>query len=120
MFQQLNIDINEKQKQEVIEILTRENLIVAYHGDEPKNGIGLLLGIAAAFIIKSINDSAITIAHSHYDKLAAEKLKMKIIENYYHYSKRENTIIFSDTTISKHNFEDFFTLFNNSGASSTW
>ncbi|WP_425381046.1 hypothetical protein [Spiroplasma endosymbiont of Polydrusus pterygomalis] len=50
-------------------------------------------------------DSAITIAHSHYDQLAAEKLKMKISKNYLDY--KETTVIFSDTTISKNNFENF-------------
>lgn len=106
MYQELNIDIDEKQKQAVIEILNRKNLIVAYHSDEPKNGTGICSdGIAAAFIIKNINDSAITVAHSHYDKYASEKLKMKISKNYLHY--KETTVIFSDTTISKNNFEDF-------------
>ncbi|WP_425381047.1 hypothetical protein [Spiroplasma endosymbiont of Polydrusus pterygomalis] len=57
MYRELNINIDEKQKQAVIEILNRENLIVAYHSDEPKNGTGICTdGIAAAFIIKNIND----------------------------------------------------------------
>lgn len=103
---ELFIDI-EKEKNEAVEIIKRKNLIVAYHGDHP-NGAGVCTdGLAAAFIIKNINPTAITFAHSHYDDLAASKIR-KIISNDYNFKTNQiSTVMFSDTTISKNKFEEF-------------
>ena len=98
--------IDKKQeKDEAMEIIKSKDLIVAYHGDHPKGAGVCTDGIAAALIIKSINPTAITFAHSHYDELAAIKIN-KIINDNYKLNKIV-TLMFSDTTISKNNFSDF-------------
>lgn len=102
---ELNVDI---EKEEALEIIKTNNLILAYHGDYPNGKSGVCTdGIAAAFIIKLINDRAITLVHSHFDKLAPSKIKQVIINNLKNKSQNVNTVMFSDTTISKNKFIDF-------------
>lgn len=102
---ELNVDI---EKEEALEIIKTDNLILAYHGDYPNGKSGVCTdGIAVAFIIKLINNSAITLAHSHLDKSAPSKIKQAIINNLKNKSQNVSTVMFSDTTISKNKFIEF-------------
>lgn len=64
-------------------------------------------GLGAALLIKLFNPTTITFAHSHYDDLAANKIRKIISNNYQFKNNLANTVLFSDTTISKFKFVDF-------------